>query len=251
MRNICLKLSYSGKNYHGWQVQKNAISVQEVFQKALKKVIKEPKIDIKGCSRTDKGVHANEYCVSFKTISKIDAKRLPLALNKFLPRDISVHKALDVPLDFHARYSCLGKEYAYKIWNSVNRNPFLDKFALHYWYNLDINFLNNCARNFVGTFDFRSFCTLDARDERNLIRTVEYFKIYRKDNFVIFKVKADGFLYNMVRIMVGTLLMLNKDRLDESKIREIILAKDRSKAGPTVIPDGLYLNKVFYKELDF
>ena len=251
MRNICLNLGYSGKEYHGWQIQKNAISVQEVFQNALKKVIKDKKIDIKGCSRTDKGVHANEYCVSFKTVSKIDTKRLPLALNRFLPKDVSVYKALDVPLDFHARYSCSGKEYIYKIWNSVNRNPFLHKHAFHYWYNLDIDFLNNCAKNFVGTFNFRSFCTLDNRDEKNLIRTVEYFKIYKEDNFVIFKVKANGFLYNMVRIMVGTLLMFNKDRLNENKIKDIIAAKDRSKAGPTVIPDGLYLNKVFYKGISF
>lgn len=247
MQNICLKLNYSGKNYHGWQIQQNALSVQEVFQDALKHVIKEEKIEIKGCSRTDAGVHANEYYVSFKSDSKFNVKKLPLALNTYLPKDVAVHSAFYVPLSFHARYSCTGKEYVYKIWNNRVRNPFLDKYAFHYWYNLDVEFLNNCAKYFVGTHDFRSFCTLDARKEENLTRTVDYFNVYKENNFVIFKVKANGFLYNMVRIMVGTLFMLNKNKTAPSKIKEIMLAKDRSKAGPTAVPYGLYLNKVFYE----
>ena len=246
-----ITFSYDGTNFNGYQIQPKLRTVQEELEKAVSYLNKQTPTTVTASGRTDKGVHANEYCVSFKTVSKIDTKKLPLALNRFLPKDVSVYKALDVPLNFHARYSCSGKEYIYKIWNSVNRNPFLHKHAFHYWYNLDIDFLNNCAKNFVGTFNFRSFCTLDNRDEKNLIRTVEYFKIYKEDNFVIFKVKANGFLYNMVRIMVGTLLMFNKDKLNENKIKDIIAAKDRSKAGPTVIPDGLYLNKVFYKGISF
>ena len=251
MRNICLKISYSGKNYHGWQVQTNALSVQEVFQKALKKVLKENSLDIKGCSRTDKGVHANAYCVSFKTENKINIEKLPLALNRFLPKDISVHKAVEVPLNFHARYSAKGKEYIYKIWNEKIRNPFLDGYVCHYWYSLDIDFLNRCCKYFIGTYDFKSFCTLDERNPCDLVRTIENFMAFRSGSFVVFKIKANGFLYNMVRIIVGTLLKFNKNKTDPSIIKEIILARDRSSAGPTAVPHGLYLNKVFYEGINF
>ena len=250
MRNICLKLSYSGKNYHGWQIQRNALTVQEVFQKALKKFLHENNVEIKGCSRTDAGVHANEYFVSFKTDSLISLERLPFALNYFLPKDISIKKALEVPIDFHARYSCVSKEYIYKIWNNKVRNPFLDGYAFHYWYKLDVDYLNECANYFAGKHDFTSFCTLDKRDKKFLVRNVEYFKVFRENDFVIFKVKADGFLYNMVRIMIGTLLKFNKNKENPQKIRDIILAKDRSLAGPTAVPQGLYLNRVFYKGIN-
>lgn len=250
MKNICLKLSYSGKNYHGWQIQRNALTVQEVFQKALKKVLNEDNVEIKGCSRTDTGVHANEYFVSFKTNRAISLKKLPFALNYFLPKDISAKEALEVPIDFHARYSCVFKEYIYKIWNSRVRNPFLDGYVFHYWYKLDINYLNECASYFLGKHDFTSFCTLDKRDRKSLVRTVEDFKVFREEDFLIFKVKADGFLYNMVRIMVGTLLKFNKNKENPQKIRDIILAQDRSFAGPTAVPYGLYLNRVFYRGIN-
>ena len=250
MRNICLKLSYSGKNYHGWQIQKNALTVQEVFQKALKKVLHENNVEIKGCSRTDAGVHANEYFVSLKTNSPINLEKVPFALNYFLPKDISIKESLEVPIDFHARYSCVSKEYIYKIWNNKVRNPFLDGYAFHYWYKLDVDYLNECANYFAGKHDFTSFCTLDKRDKKFLVRNVEYFKVFRENDFVIFKVKADGFLYNMVRIMIGTLLKFNKNKENPQKIRDIILAKDRSLAGPTAVPQGLYLNRVFYKGIN-
>ena len=251
MRNILLKISFSGKNYHGWQVQKNALSVQDVFQEALKKVLNEENTEIKGCSRTDVGVHANEYFLSFKTNRCISTARLPVALNHFLPRDISAIDAMEVPDDFHARYSCKGKEYIYKIWNNRIRNSFLDGYVFHYWYSIDIDFLNECAAYFIGTHNFASFCTLDRRNPKNLIRNVLDFDVYKKGNLVIFRVKANGFLYNMVRIMVGTLLKFNKNKIAPSKILDIIMKKDRSKAGPTAVACGLYLNKVFYENLDF
>lgn len=246
MRNILLNLSYNGKNYHGWQIQKNAVTVQEVFQKALKKIIKE-KLDIKGCSRTDSGVHANMYCISFKTNSEILCEKFPLALNKYLPNDIAVNSCCEVPLDFHARYSCTSKEYIYKIWNARVRNPFLDGRAFHYWYPLDVELLNIAAKEFLGTYDFSAFCTQDKRIKQNLVRTVKNFEVLKDGNFVIFKVEADGFLYNMVRIMVGTLLNVSRGRTKVEDIKNIILSKDRSKAGPTAVPYGLYLNKVFYE----
>ncbi|MDQ5983435.1 MAG: tRNA pseudouridine synthase A [Eubacteriales bacterium SKADARSKE-1] len=246
MKNILLTLSYDGKNYHGWQVQENAVTVQEEFQKTLKKVLNEEP-NIKGCSRTDSKVHANMYCVSMKTESNIPLNKLPVVLNKYLPNDIAVKRAVEVSPDFHARYSCIGKEYIYKIWNDNIRNPFLDGYAFHYWYPLDIDLLNEAASYFIGTYDFTSFCTLDKRRSGNMVRTIKNFKVVRENELVTLIVQADGFLYNMVRIMVGTLLQVACKRIRPEDVKSILLAKDRSKAGPTAVPYGLYLNRVFYK----
>ncbi len=245
-RNIMMTLSYDGSNYHGWQVQENAITVQEVFQKALEKVLKH-KVEIKGCSRTDSGVHANMYVVSFMTFNKIKCKNLVLAMNKFLPSDIAAIECKEVEKHFHARYSCNGKEYIYKIWNKKIKNPFLKNYAFHYWYNLDIDILKKSAKHFLGTHDFTSFATLDKRDTKNMVRTIEYLEIYSPENGIIeIKIKADGFLYNMVRIIVGTLLRVAQGKIKPDDIENIIKSKNRSLAGPTVPSIGLYLNKVFY-----
>lgn len=244
-RNILVILSYDGSKYHGWQVQKNALTVQEVFQNALEKIINQ-KVDIKGCSRTDTGVHANMYAVNFKTSSKIRCENIIYALNRFLPKDIAAIKSSEVPLDFHARYSCKGKEYIYKIWNNKIRNPFLNNRAFHYWYPLDENYLNSAAQMFTGSHDFTSFATLDKRETKNMIRNIEKFNVYRNGDMVEFKVKADGFLYNMVRIMSGTLLRIAQNKIKPKDIPRIIESKNRKNAGPTAPPEGLYLNKVFY-----
>lgn len=244
-RNIALKISYVGTNYHGWQVQKNALTVQEVFQKALYKVLKE-RTDIKGCSRTDTGVHANAYVINFYTDSLMNCENFPFALNRHLPDDICVYDCTEKDLSFHARYSCKGKEYIYKIWNYKFKNPFLSGQALHYWYPLDVNLMNEAAQHFIGKHDFTSFATLDSRKVENMERTIEYFNVSRENNFVNFTVKADGFLYNMVRIMVGTLLRVSQGKIKPDEITNIINSKNRSLSGPTVPPQGLYLNRIFY-----
>lgn len=250
MRNILLSLCYDGSNYHGWQIQKNALTVQEVFQSALFKILNEG-VNIKGCSRTDSGVHANMYCVSMKINSEIPCERLKIAMNRFLPNDVAITNAVEVPMDFHARYSCRGKEYIYKIWNKQVINPFLYGRAFHYWYPLDVEKLNLAAENFIGTHDFTSFCTLDSRNPENMIRTVKNFVVERTDGLVTMRVTADGFLYNMVRIMVGTLLQVSMGKISSSEIKSIIAAKNRAKAGPTAVAHGLYLNKVFYDGINF
>lgn len=247
-RNIMVTISYDGSAYHGWQVQKNALTIQEVFQNALFKIIKE-KTDIKGCSRTDTGVHAKMYVINFKTNCKIECKNLILALNKFLPSDIAAIDCKEVENEFHARYSCVSKEYIYKIWHNRIKNPFLNKRALHYWYPLDIEELNKAAKYFLGSHDFTAFSTLDKRETKNMVRTIKYFDVYKStddENIVEFKVKADGFLYNMVRIMVGTLLRVAQGKIKKEDIPKIIDSKNRSKAGPTAPAEGLYLNKIFY-----
>ena len=247
MRNLLLTLSYCGKNLHGWQIQDNALTVQEVFQDALYQIIHE-RPDIKGCSRTDSGVHANMYCVSMKIEHPITEDHLMMAMNRYLPDDVAVTQVRRVEDDFHARYSCKGKEYVYKVWNSRVRNPFLHDLALHYRYEMDVEKLNQEAQAFVGAHDFTSFCTLDKREKGDFTRTVKYFKVQREGDLVTFTVAADGFLYNMVRIMVGTLLAMNNGRIPFGMLSDIIKAENRKAAGPTAPACGLYLNKVFYDD---
>lgn len=246
LRNLLVTISYDGRQFHGWQIQQNAITVQEVFQDALRKIIGD-NFDVKGCSRTDSGVHANMYCISIKLYHPIPAERLKAALNRWLPKSIAVIDCVEKELDFHARYSCKSKEYIYKIWNSAVRNPFLDGYALHYRYPIDADMLNKAAQAYVGNHDFTSFCTLDSREKGDMTRTVKAFSVYRDGELVIMKVEADGFLYNMVRIMVGTLLRIQQGKIPADGISDIIQKKNRKFAGPTAQPDGLYLNKVNYE----
>jgi len=245
MRNLLITLSYDGANYHGWQIQENALTVQQVFQEALRKVTGGGE-DIKACSRTDTGVHARQFAVSLKTRSPIPAERLPAALNRYLPPDIAVKSCRPVPEDFHARYSCKGKEYCYEIWNHPLRDPFLRDRALHYWYPLDEGLLDEAASHYLGAHDFTSFCTLDRREMGDMTRTVTTARVEREGHKVVFTVAADGFLYNMVRIMVGTLLRVQQGKFAPEDIPAILGAKDRRAAGPTAPACGLYLNRVFY-----
>ena len=217
LRNLLLTLCYDGRRFHGWQIQQNAYTVQEALQTALSQIIGDG-FDVKGCSRTDSGVHANMYCVSLKTAA-----------------------------DFHARYSCKSKEYIYKIWHSEVRSPFLEGYALHYRYPLDAALLNEAAQAYVGRHDFTSFCTLDNREQGDMTREVKLFSVTRDGDMVTMRVEADGFLYNMVRIMVGTLLRIAQGKIPPDGIPAILEKKDRKYAGPTAKACGLYLNRVYYE----
>jgi tRNA pseudouridine38-40 synthase len=248
MRNLLLTIRYDGSGYHGWQVQKNALTVQQVFQESLFRVLGQ-RPDLKGCSRTDSFVHARQFCISLKTEHTIPCERLRSALNHFLPEDIAVQSCREVPPDFHARYSCTGKEYVYQIWNHPVRDPFLRDRALHYWYALDAEKLNRAASCFLGTHDFTSFCTMDSRERGSMVRTVTRSEVVRGGDMVTFTVAADGFLYNMVRIMTGTLLRVAQGKISPEQIPAVIAARDRHAAGPTAPPCGLYLNRVFYKDV--
>lgn len=245
LRNLLLTISYDGRQFHGWQIQQNAYTVQEAFQTALSKIIGDG-FDLKGCSRTDSGVHANMYCISLKTAHPIPPERLKAALNRWLPLSVAVLDCREADADFHARYSCKSKEYIYKIWNSDVRNPFLDGYALHYRYKLDEALLHQAAQAYVGRHDFTSFCTLDNREAGDMTRDVKAFSVTRDGNLVTMRVEADGFLYNMVRIMVGTLLRIAQGKIPPDAIPEILEKRDRSYAGPTAQACGLYLNQVNY-----
>lgn len=244
MRNLLFNISYNGARYHGYQVQANAVAVAEVLQDAIEAVlhVREP---IVGCSRTDTGVHANSYFFHMKTECRIPCERMVIALNRALPMDIAVHACREVPLDFHARYCCTGKEYLYKLWNSPIKNPFMEHLVYNYRFPIDVERLNEAAQAFVGTHDFRSFCALGGKDI-GTVRTIHRFSVKREGELVLFRVAGDGFLYNMVRIMVGTLLTIQEGRLSPDDLPKIIEAKDRRAAGKTARAEGLYLNRVYY-----
>lgn len=245
LRNILITISYDGSRFHGWQIQQNAETVQQVFQDALYSVVG-AKPDIKACSRTDSGVHAEMFCISTVIAHPIPCSRLVSAINSRLPKSVAVLDARQVPMEFHARYNALGKRYVYKVLNRPLRDPFYDGRALHYRYNLDTELLNKAARDFVGTHDFTSFCTLDKREKGDFVRTVSDFSVVRRGDIVEFSVEGNGFLYNMVRIMVGTLIYINENKLAPDSIPKILAARSRAAAGPTAPPQGLYLNKVIY-----
>ena len=245
MRNFKVTIWYCGSAYHGWQRQNNSLAVQEVFEKALSDLLGE-KTEVIGCSRTDAGVHAREYVLNFFTNSTITCRGIVFGMNSRLPDDIGVKTCEEADEKFHARFDCAGKEYEYVIHNSEYKNPFLMNTAYRSWYPIDEKRLDAAAKVFIGQHDFKSMCCADC-DKQNTVRTIFSFDVRREGELVKFRVSGDGFLYNMVRIMVGTLLFVNEGKLKESQLGEISQSRDRTKAGRTVPPQGLYLNKVFYK----
>ena len=244
MRNFKLTIWYCGSAYHGWQRQNNSLAVQQVFEKCLSDLLGAP-TEVIGCSRTDAGVHAREYVLNFFTESTITCRGIVFGMNSRLPDDIGVKTCEQVPMDFHARFDCAGKEYEYIIHNSEYKNPFYMNTAYRSWFPIDEKKLDRAAKVFVGEHDFKSLCCADC-DKENTVRTIYDFTVRREGDLVIFTVSGNGFLYNMVRIMVGTLLFVNEGKLAESDLESVLESRDRTKAGRTVPPQGLYLNKVFY-----
>lgn len=244
MRYLKAKIAYDGSCYHGFQRQDNALAVQQVIEKAISALTGES-VSINGCSRTDTGVHAREFFMSFKMKNPIPCEGFVRGMNSLLPEDIAVINCEECSEDFHARYNCKGKEYEYIIFNSRSKNPFLKNRAYRYSYPIDEKLLDDAAKAFVGTHDFKGFCCADC-DKENTTRTVYDFSVSRNGDIISMKVSADGFLYNMVRIMVGTLLYINEGKLSKEDIVKLFDSRDRTKAGVTVPPHGLYLNKVFY-----
>ena len=243
-----MTIRYVGTAYSGWQVQANAPSVQQTLQDAVEKLfgVRE---NVVGCSRTDSGVHANMYCCNIRTASLLPCDVVVRGLNAHLPDDVAVLSCEDVDFDFHARYDCSGKEYIYIIHNSQIRNPFLLNRCWDFKKKIDAAFLNEQAACFCGEHDFKAFCSAGS-SVQSTVRNVEYFKVERNGDNVIMSVKANGFLYNMVRIMVGTLTDITLGRIEPDSIPAIISSLDRGKAGITAPPQGLYLNRVFYSGAD-
>ena len=244
MNNYKLILTYDGTPYHGWQMQDNAITVQQCLSEAIERIFGE-KCTLYGSSRTDKGVHALGFCCNFKTEKDRDCEKIAYGLNAVLPESICVLECSKAEESFNARFDAKGKQYIYKIWNSRRRNPFLIDKALHYPLPIDEKLLNEQAKDYIGTHDFSAFCAAGATTVSN-VRTVFDCSVERDGNLVVFKVKGDGFLYNMVRIMVGTLLDINSGKIEKGSIPAIIESKSRFSAGITAKAQGLYLDEVYY-----
>ncbi len=246
MRNIALRLMYVGTAYHGWQIQKNASSVEETLEKSLSLVVGHP-VKCIGAGRTDAGVHAETYIANFRTTSRIPCDRLPLAVNTRLPDDIVVVKATEVPEAFNAIGSCIKKEYTYRIYNSRIRNAFFVDRAWFYPKHLDEVVMARAASHFVGTHDFKAVQSVGT-EVRSTVRTVHYFDVSRRGDLIECRVCANGFLYNMVRAMVGTCVYAAEGKFSPDAVPDILAGRNRTAAGPTVPPGGLYMTKLWYAE---
>ena len=242
------KIKYLGTNFHGFQVQPNLRTVQGELCAALELAFGTP-CKVTGCSRTDAGVHANEFCITVENDGgTIPPDKLPVAVARFLPPDLSLYYAEECSEDFHPRYDCVKKEYLYRIINERIFNPFEYGRAYFYPRTLTdemISKMNEAAGYILGEHDFTAFMA-DGSDTMDTVRTVYSLTVSKTDNLVEIKISANGFLYNMVRIIVGTLLEVAVGRIRASDVEKIISSKQRKLAGMTAPADGLYLNRVFY-----
>ncbi len=246
MRNIALRLSYDGSRYHGWQVQKTESSVAETLEAALTKLCGHT-VKTVGCGRTDAGVHALRYCANFRTDCRIPIDRFPLAVNSRLPMDIAVSAAIEAPETFNAIGSCIKKEYIYKLWNSPLRDPFLEKRACFYPQPLELARMQRAAAAFEGTHDFKAVRSVGT-ETRTTVRTVHWCRVEAQGPLLTISVCADGFLYNMCRAIVGTLVYASYGKLEPEDIPALLEKGDRRLTGPTMPPQGLYLNRVWYPD---
>lgn len=244
MGRYLLKIAYDGTAYHGWQVQPNGITVQAVLCEKMAQLLKEP-VNITGCSRTDAGVHANEFYCHFNTDKVLPKTAYINGLNAVLPKDIAVLDCSAVNDDFHARYSAKGKNYIYKFFDGKVPNPFLRNYALFVPQKIDVELMNKFCENFIGEHDFVGFSS-SKRTVTDTVRNVYECSAERSGDIVTLSITANGFLYNMVRIVAGTALNAAYGKFNPSDTEKIILSGDRNAAGPTLPPQGLYLNKVFY-----
>lgn len=250
---ILLDISFLGTAYRGYQVQPDAPTVQGMLNRAARDLFGF-ECDVVGCSRTDSGVHANQFCLCISKRGEqgistgIPIEKIPAALSVRLPDDISVNGAKYVDDSFHARYDVKYKEYVYVIWNDAQTSPFMYDRSWHYPRYIDdaaLAKMNDAASRFVGTHDFSAYMASNS-DVTSTVRTVRSAEVFREGKTVCFRVSADGFLYNMVRILTGTLIGVAEGKLTPEDIDRITISRDRKNAGMTVPPQGLYLNKVVY-----
>ena len=243
---LLLEIQYCGRCFHGWQVQPGCRTVQQTLQAAVETLSGVP-CGITGCSRTDSGVHAEQFFCTVQTAQpiQIPMDKLPLALNAILPADLTAVSARPVEDSFHPRYCATGKRYEYRILNRPLPDPFLSGLVFHYPRPIQMDRMALAASHFIGKHDFSSFCAA-ASDVEDKVRTLTECSVRREGDLVILAVEGDGFLYNMVRIIAGTLIGVSEGRYLPEDIPKILDAKDRSAAGATAPACGLYLNKVYY-----
>ena len=240
-----LKMAYDGTNYHGWQRQKNGITIQEVLEDVLTEIAGESVV-VTGCSRTDAGVHAKVYVCSFGMATTIPADKIPFVLNTKLPPDIRAYKCEIMHESFNARFETVTKAYEYKIVNAPFQNPLMRNFSWHYPIKLDILKMQRAAKIIQGKHDFASFCAAGS-SVKSTVRNLTELTVTSDGDIITVRAAADGFLYNMVRIIVGTLVYVGCGKLSEDDISELIEKKDRRLLGITAPPQGLALVEVNYE----
>ena len=244
MRNIKLTIRYDGTRYAGWQSQKNGLAIQDVIQNAIKRITGQ-RISLIGSGRTDAGVHAEAQVANFRTKSKIPLEKIRMALNSMLPKDIAVTNVEEVSQKFNAQKSAKSKLYRYTIMNSDYMDPLVRHFATKCFYKLNINSMRKAAGHLVGRHDFKSFRTTDG-EEKNSVRTIKNIKIEKEGNLVYIYIEANGFLYNMARSIVGTLVEVGRGKFEIARVKEIILKRNRKFSGPTMPAKGLCMVAVKY-----
>lgn len=244
MRNIVLNISYVGTNYAGWQVQPNAVSVAEEIINAIKKVTGKT-VKLNGSGRTDAGVHAYGQVANFRIDSNIPPERFANAINHYLPDDIVVNYSYEADEDFHARFDAKGKCYEYKIHNSKTPSPFLKDRAWQFTYDLDMEKVKSAAKIIEGTHDFRAFMASGSQ-VTDTVRTVYSVDVEKTGDVITITVKGNGFLYNMVRIIVGNLMYIGCGKMTEEELKELFVNLDRTTGAVTAPASGLYMKEVFY-----
>ncbi len=249
MRRIRLVVAYDGTNYCGWQIQPNGITIEEVLNRELSRITGE-KIQVIGASRTDSGVHALGNVAVFDTESRIPPERFSYALNQRLPEDIVAARSEEVPQDWHPRYQDkIRKTYEYHIYNAKTPDPLKRKYATFVSFPLDIGKMREAAEYLVGEHDFASFCNIRT-NALNTVRTVEEASIVKDGADITVRVRGDGFLYNMVRIIAGTLIRVGRGFYAPERVKEILEEKERTAAGVTAPPNGLVLVGIEYGNED-
>ena len=245
MRNLKITIQYDGSNYHGWQVQDNGITIEEVLNRTISELVQED-IKVIGASRTDAGVHACGNVAVFDTESRIPGDKFSFALNQRLPEDIRIQESCEVDADFHPRYADTVKTYEYNILNRRFELPSKRLYAAFCYYPMDIERMNQAAAYLVGEHDFKSFCSAGAQVQTT-VRTIYAVNVTKEDDMVHIRITGNGFLYNMVRIIAGTLMQVGTGLMEPEQVKEILEARDRSKAGPTAVAKGLTLVEIRYE----
>lgn len=248
MKRVKLTIAYDGTNYCGWQIQPNGITIEEVLNRKLSEMTGE-QITVIGASRTDSGVHARGNVAVFDTESPIPAERMAYALNRKLPEDIVVVKSEEVALDWHPRYQDCTKTYEYHIWNAEVPDPTKRHTTYHVSYRLNLEKMREAAQYLVGEHDFVSFCSIH-KNVKTTVRTIYDLTVKKNAEELVIRVRGNGFLYNMVRIIVGTLLRVGRGFYTPEQVKEILEAKNREAAGVTAPPQGLMLMEIQYMDAE-
>jgi tRNA pseudouridine38-40 synthase len=243
MRNIMITIQYDGSKYYGWQKQNDSPGIQSVIEKSIYKITKE-NVELISSGRTDRGVHALGQVANFKTESKIAVEKIPAAINSSLPDDISIIDAKEVDENFHARYCSSKKRYRYVIYNNKYKNPIYRKYSYHVKYDLNFEKMKEESRHLIGEHDFIGFRSTGS-SAKGTVRTIYDIELKKEGDFIVLEIEGKGFLYNMVRIIAGTLIEIGRGRIKES-LKDIIESKERSRAGHTAHANGLFLKKVYY-----